>query len=240
MTAVLVAAVLAAAAAAVVIRPTYRGVLAARGVLAPERGDRRHRGFAGQSLRSFGAIWRRRGRLAERRAATLELCTALAAELRAGAMPEEALQRATTAVPGVCDEAARVARLGGDVSAALVAASVRGGAGGLARLAAIWSVSQHSGAGLADGCERIADWLRDDEALRREVAAQLSGARASARLMAGLPALGIVLGSGIGARPLDVLLRTPYGLGCLGVGTGLASLGVWWTERLARGVEDRV
>ena len=43
-----------------------------------------------------------------------------------------------------------------------------------------------AGAGLADGCERIADWLRDDEALRREVAAQLAGARASARLLAGL------------------------------------------------------
>ena len=185
-------------------------------------------------------IWHRRRRLAERRALTVDLCTALAAELRAGGMPSDALQRAATAVPGLCDEAARVARLGGDVSAALVAASVHAGAGGLARLAAVWSVSQHAGAGLADGCERIADWLRDDEALRREVAAQLSGARASARLLAGLPVLGILLGSGMGARPLAVLLGTPYGVACLVLGTMLAALGLWWTERLARDVEDRV
>jgi len=155
-------------------------------------------------------------------------------------MPADALQRAATAVPGICDEAARAARLGGDVSAALVAASLRPGAGGLARLAAVWSVSQQAGAGLAGGCEQIADWLRDDEALRREVTAQLSGPRSSARLLAALPVLGIVLGSGLGARPLDVLLGTPYGLACLALGAALAALGWWWTERLARAVEDRV
>jgi tight adherence protein B len=102
------------------------------------------------------------------------------------------------------------------------------------------SVSQHAGAGLADGCERIADWLRDDEALRREVGAQLAGARASARLLAVLPVLGILLGSSMGADPLHVLLRTPYGLVCLALGAALASLGLWWTERLARSVEKRV
>jgi hypothetical protein len=37
-----------------------------------------------------------------------------------------------------------------------------------------------------------------------------------------------------------VLLGTPYGVACLVVGAGLAALGLWWTERLARDVEDRV
>jgi tight adherence protein B len=126
------------------------------------------------------------------------------------------------------------------VSSALVAASLPAGAGGLARLAAVWSLSQQAGAGLADGCEQIADWLRADESVRREVAAQLAGPRASARLLAFLPALGILLGTGLGARPLDVLLGTPYGLGCLVLGAALVALGWWWTERLARAVEDRV
>lgn len=240
MTGLVMASVLAAAAAAAAVRPVGRGALAARGVLRPGVNERWRGAPGARGFHSISLLGHHRRRLVERRAATVELCTALAAELRAGALPGEALQRAATAVPGVCDEAARVARLGGDVSAALVAASLRGGAAGLARLAAVWSVSQHAGAGLADGCERIADWLRDDEALRREVTAQLSGARASARLLAALPVLGILLGSAMGARPLDVLLGTPYGLACLALGSVLAALGLWWTERLARGVEDRV
>lgn len=239
MTSVLLASALAAAAAAAGVRPGGRGVLALRGVQRARPADG-HRRADGARFRALLSRWRHRRRAVARRAATVELCTALAAELRAGAMPGDAIQRAATAVPGVCDEVARVARLGGDVGAALVAASVRSGCGGLARVAAVWSVSQHAGAGLADGCERIADWLRDDEALRREVAAQLAGARASARLLAVLPVLGILLGSSMGADPLQVLLQTPHGLACLAAGTALASIGLWWTERLARGVEERV
>lgn len=155
-------------------------------------------------------------------------------------MTTDAIQRAVLAVPGVCDDVAKVARLGGDVSAALVAASLRTGAGGLVRLAAAWTVSAQTGAALADGCERVADWLRDDEAVRREVASQLAGARSSARVLAVLPVVGILLGTSMGARPLDVLFKTPYGLMCLGLGAGLAATGLWWTERLARNVEDRV
>ena len=239
MTSLLVAAALAAAAAAVAVRPAG-GALAVRGVhLAGDPVARRQAPGARQ-VQSIASRWQHRRRVVARRAATVEFCTALAAELRAGAMPSDSIQRAATAVPGVCDEAARVARLGGDVSAALVAASVRNGSGGLARVGAVWSVSQHAGAGLADGCERIADWLREDEALRREVGAQLAGARASARLLAALPVLGILLGSSMGADPLHVLLRTPYGLVCLALGAALASLGLWWTERLARSVEKRV
>lgn len=239
MSAALLAALLAAAAVASAMPASGRGVLSLRGV-ARRGADEAVSSAAGTWIRSAAARWSHRRGLSARRAATVELCTALAAELRTGAMPTDALQRAVRAVPGVCDDAARVARLSGDVSSALVAASLRAGAGGLARLAAVWSVSQHSGAGLADGCERIADWLRDDEALRREVAAQLAGARASARLLAFLPVLGILLGASMGARPLDVLLGTPYGLACLVVGGALAGLGLWWTERLARAVEERI
>ena len=239
MSGIALAAALAALAAATVVRPVGRRALAVRGVVRPDTtGGRPVVGLVRVPARL--AVWRRRRRLAARRAATVELCTALAAELRSGVMPGEALQRPATAVPGVCDQAARLARLGGDVSAALVADSLRPGAGGMANLAALWSVSQHTGARLAEGCEQIADWLRDDESLRREVAAQLAGARASARLLAVLPVLGIVLGSGMGARPLHVLVGTPYGIGCLVVGTALAALGLWWTERLARAVEDDV
>lgn len=231
---------LAASAAAVAVGPAGGAALRLRG-LGPGPGGLLGPGGPPRLLVGRArTAWQRRSRAARRRAAVVELCTALAAELRAGAMPADAIERAASSVPDTCDEAAAVARLGGDVAAALVAGSLRPGAGGLARLAAVWSVSHDAGAGLADGCQRIADWLRDDEAIRREVAAQLAGARTSARLLAGLPVLGLALGAGIGARPLDVLLGTPYGLGCLAGGVALNALGLWWTARLARSVEDRV
>jgi tight adherence protein B len=194
------------------------------------------------SLRLATAVagFRHRRATLVRRAATIELCAALAAELRAGAVPVDALIHAIGSVPGLCDAVARTARLGGEVGPALVAASVRPGAAGLARLAAVWSVTQYSGAGLVDGVERIAEWLRDDEAMVREVGAQLAGARATARLLAVLPVVGLALGSGIGAEPLGVLLHTPWGLACLALGSALVGLGLWWTERLARSVEDRI
>jgi len=177
---------------------------------------------------------------ARRRAEVVELCVALGAELRAGAMPVDALATATESLPGLCDEAARVAVLGGNTVEALRVAAGRPGAYGLGRLAAAWAVTELTGSGLAEGCERAAAWLRDEEALRREVAAELAGARSSARLLTVLPLFGLALGTGIGGDPVSFLLGTPYGLACLVGGTALVLTGLWWTERLARSVEAHI
>lgn len=186
------------------------------------------------------AAWQSRGQAARRRASTVELCTAFGAELRAGAMPADAVARAVASLPGLCDEVGRVAALGGDVAPALRAAAARPGTEGLAHLAAAWSVAELTGAGLARGCDRVVASLRDEQALRREVTAQLAGARATARLLGVLPLFGLVLGAGIGGRPWEFLLGTPYGLGCLAVGLTLVAVGLWWTERLVRSVEAQI
>jgi tight adherence protein B len=47
--------------------------------------------------------------------------------------------------------------------------------------------------------------------------------------------MGIALGSGIDARPLDVLFGSPVGAWCLLIGTALAASGLLWVERLADG-----
>jgi tight adherence protein B len=74
--------------------------------------------------------------------------------------------------------------------------------------------------------------------VRQEVSTQLAGPRATAALLGALPAVGVLLGTGLGAAPLDVLLRTPWGLGCLVLGSLLTIAGVAWTERIARAAEE--
>jgi tight adherence protein B len=183
---------------------------------------------------------RTRAAAAARRAAVVELCTVLAAELRGGRMPRDALLRAATGpgnVTELCPAAVTAARSGGDVAAALVAAA-EDGAASLRWLAACWQVAEEQGAGLAAAADRLADHGRADEALRQEVSTQLAGPRATAVLLAVLPGVGVLFGTGLGARPLDILLRTPWGLGCLVLGGLLAVAGVAWTERIARTAEE--
>jgi tight adherence protein B len=171
-----------------------------------------------------------------RRTAVIELCDGLAAELHAGVPVQQALEHACRGDP----EWSRVvvtARVGGDVVGALREAASRPGAGGLFAVAAAWEVSARSGAALAVVLDRIGVGLRDEEEARAEVAASLAPARATARLLAGLPVFGLALGMSMGARPLDFLLDSGLGLVCLVGGLLLAGLGVIWVERLVDAVE---
>jgi tight adherence protein B len=172
-----------------------------------------------------------------RRAAVPELCGALAAELTAGRTPAAALREASAALPALADlllPAVTAAELGGDVAVELQEMAGRPGADGLRHLAACWRVSERSGAGLAAALGRLGEGLRGEEAVRREVTAQLAAPRASARLLAALPAFGLVLGAGLGARPWEVLLGTPWGMGCLMAGLVLDGCGLLWVEQLSK------
>ncbi|MFI6981877.1 type II secretion system F family protein [Embleya sp. NPDC050154] len=192
---------------------------------------------------------RRRARaVADREAAAVRggvvgLCAALAGELRAGRTPTEALAAAAHAVDGpvlaVVGEAIGSARVGGDVPDALDRASVRPGAAGLRRIAACWRIAIGRGAGFAPALERIAATLRAEEDAHEELIAELAGARSTAHVLAALPVFGLFLGSGLGARPLDVLLRTPTGVGCLCGGLALVAAGLEWTDRLVTGAMPR-
>ena len=182
---------------------------------------------------------RRTGRALEqtRRAAVPELCGALAAELTAGRTPAAALREASIGLPALAElllPAVTAAQLGGDVAAELQESAGRPGADGLRHLAACWRVSERSGAGLAAALGRLGEGLRGEEAVRREVTAQLAAPRASARLLAALPAFGLVLGAGLGARPWEVLLGTPWGMGCLMAGLVLDGCGLLWVEQLSK------
>ena len=172
--------------------------------------------------------------------AVIALCGALAGEVRAGRQPGEALQRAARDSGGLGGAQATVlaaARFGGDVPGALAGAARQPGAEGLLGLAACWRVAVDQGAGLADGLDRLEGALRAERDQRADLRAQLSGARSTALMLAGLPVLGLALGAALGADPLRVLLHTGPGLGCLAIGGLLEGLGMWWAMRIVRGAE---
>lgn len=174
----------------------------------------------------------RRKAAATRRTQIIEALDILAADLTAGRPPVDALEGAATICPDF-QIAHAAAKLGGDVPGALDLAAESPGATGLRALAAAWRVAEESGAAFAALTERLAASLRADEAVHRQTAASLTGARSTARILALLPVFGIALGYSLGARPLSFLIETPIGWLCLAGGLGLTTLGLHWTTRLA-------
>ncbi|MGW7822696.1 type II secretion system F family protein [Streptomyces puniciscabiei] len=196
-------------------------------------------GAAGVPVLRRVRLARQARRVRERRAdEVIALCGALAGEVRAGRQPGEALLRAARDSGGLGEAQAAVvaaARFGGDVPGALAAAARQPGAEGLLGLAACWRVAVDRGAGLAAGLDRLDAALRAERDQRADLHAQLAGARATTVLLAVLPALGLLLGSAMGAAPLHVLLHTGAGLGCLTVGSAFEAAGMWWAVRIVRG-----
>ncbi|GII53699.1 hypothetical protein Pth03_20880 [Planotetraspora thailandica] len=178
------------------------------------------------------------------RAASVELCHGLVAELAAGRQPGEALARAAMAVrfadrsdDGALLPVAAAARDGGDVPAALLRAAPPWGGDGLVRLAACWRVSVTVGGDLVALVQRVEASLREEETHRQDVGAQLAGPRATARMLAGLPVLGVLMAAGLGMDPVGFLLGGPAGFACLVTGLVLDAAGVWWTRALAARAE---
>ncbi|MFD6885103.1 type II secretion system F family protein [Streptomyces sp. NPDC059957] len=189
--------------------------------------------------------WLRAGERARARTAraaeVVALCGAVVGELRAGAQPGRALTEAMRRTvsgpggPGVAEVGVlAAAAFGGDVSAALRQAAREPGAEGLAAMAACWRVSVDGGAGLAAGLDRLEGALRAERDREESLRAQLTGARSTTAVLALLPAVGLLIGTGLGADPLRVLLHTPVGWGCLLAGSVLEGLGLLWCRRIVR------
>lgn len=184
-----------------------------------------------------------RGRRAQTRARALrtevgELLDGFVAELRAGADPRPALQASSRDLPGLADVTVAAGQPAGDVGRALDRLGEAPGGSTAADLAAAWRVAERTGCGLAAPAERLLEVHRDGERLRLEVAAQLAGPVATARLLCVLPLAGVAMGSALGAEPVRFLTATGPGLACLGAGLGLLVLGVRWTRSIAAAVTD--
>lgn len=177
----------------------------------------------------------RRGAAAARRTAELEWLDALTAELVAGSDPASSLVAVAASV-AVCPHAVAAARSGGDVARALAADGARSPT--VRATAACWEVASGSGAGLAASLSVLADAARDDERVRAELEAGVAEPRATALVLALLPAVGMLLGAALGAAPLAWLLGAPLGRAVLLVGLALEAAGAAWAWRIAASLED--
>lgn len=186
-------------------------------------------------------LFRRRRRRQQRAgvaARVRESCEVLAGELVSGRPPGQALETAAVAWP-VLGAAAAAFRVGADVPGTLrhLATSVDG-ADDLRVLAGAWQVAHRTGQGLGAAVERVGGTLQAAAATRRQVEEELASARATARLVAGLPVVALALGSGVGGNPWAFLLGEPAGLACLGGGLAFELAGLWWIEAIAAQVEE--
>jgi tight adherence protein B len=108
----------------------------------------------------------------------------------------------------------------------------------LSWLAATAEVVRRSGAPAAAifdgvGAGLLAQIAESDE---REVA--LAGPRTTARVLAALPLIGLLLGAVLGVNTVSVLLGTGPGLACSALGAGFWWLGRLWTAHLVRAASE--
>jgi tight adherence protein B len=110
-------------------------------------------------------------------------------------------------------------------------------AGALPGTIAACRLTHELGAPLAEVLQRCAEGLTEAGHARAARAVALAGPRATARLLGWLPLLGLLLGAGIGADPVGVLLGGGPGTACLVVGVGLMVLGRRWVGALERAAD---
>ncbi|MET3807111.1 tight adherence protein B [Nakamurella sp. UYEF19] len=176
-------------------------------------------------------------------------CRTLGREIRAGAAPMAAIRASAQEQHG------RSARMLADLAVAVsvdrgrapaasnglqaVVDGRRGRSDRIAeitdRLATAWLLSARYGVPLAVLVDTVSDDLDERLSATSQREAQVSGPRVSGYVLAAMPALGVVLGVGMGADPLHVLFFTGAGQLMLMTGTALTCAGLAWTARIVRG-----
>jgi tight adherence protein B len=179
---------------------------------------------------NFGS--RKRTAVSKQRDQTLAAISVLASELTAGHSPETSLINVGSHVWPLAYTAAGA---GSDTTVALTLdARARPE---LRSLAACWQVGLNSGAGLGTSISQLYIALRAQQEVRAHLEAELAGPRATAVTLGFLPVIGMGLGYILGAEPLTWFFSGFLGVGTLLVGLALMLSGLWWTSRIASGVE---
>lgn len=102
----------------------------------------------------------------------------------------------------------------------------------VAALSVTMSLAQRTGAQLGDVLARMAESLEDDINAADARASAISGPRATSRILASLPIVGLGLGVVFGADPWTVLFGTGWGRVCFLCGGALTVLGIMWSRRM--------
>jgi len=173
----------------------------------------------------------RRGLANER--TVIRACSLIAGLLDAGEIPTQALLTTADDVPLLAPAAGAVS-IGGDVPTELQNLSLQPGCSGLAWLARGWRLSESTGMPLSSVARYITDTLRRQGDVRDQRRAELSTAKATSRLLAGLPVVGIGMGFLVGANPLTFLTDGLVGHLCLIGASTLICIGLIWTTQLSR------
>ncbi|WP_265520321.1 type II secretion system F family protein [Oerskovia flava] len=189
------------------------------------RGGRRARSVIGVRPAAWrpGVTWRRlRARRAQHAPELVRLVVAqVGALLRAGASPAVAWQRAAEvrADPrGIPDVDALAERVGGLAPARSVVAACR--------------LAAEVGSPLTAVLDQVAATLAAEAEARAEREASLAGPRATARVLLWLPAVGVLLGSALGADPVAQALDGGLGSAAVVGGVVLLVVGRRWTARM--------
>ncbi len=172
-----------------------------------------------------------------------EALRTLVAGLRAGAHPATAAELAAEDAPpqtAVTIRAiAAAARLDGDVAAAINTARTPALATALGRVTTAWQLAQRYGLPLSDVLDATRRDLEQRARFIRQVQARMAGPRLSALALALLPAVGLVLGTAMGANPLAVFTGTALGQVLLVTGVALLCAGIAWSTRITTRVVPR-
>ena len=95
-------------------------------------------------------------------------------------------------------------------------------------------LSRTTGAPLADVLDRCVQTVVEAERARDARDVALAGPRSTARILTGLPLLGLVLGAGLGADPVATALDGGWGTASVGCGVALLYAGARWSAALVR------
>jgi pilus assembly protein CpaF len=101
----------------------------------------------------------------------------------------------------------------------------------LTGMAAVWTVSERSGAPAAEMILRYAAAQRDALDAERERRIAMAGPKSTVRVLSWLPLIGIGLGLLIGVEPTDLATGLPGQLS-IGGGVALYVLGRWWMRTM--------
>ncbi|WP_152192722.1 hypothetical protein [Georgenia satyanarayanai] len=187
--------------------------------------------------------WPRRGRRQARRLDLAVVVTEVASRLRTGATPEAAW--ATTVgrllgPPVVAGGGVPGPEVG--VPPALARLAVHCGADPAATAAvrtvvAASRLTHTLGSPLAEVLDRCAVTVTEAEQARDARRVALAGPRSTARILAGLPLLGLLLGAGLGADPLGSATDGGWGTASVLAGLLLLLAGRRWTTALVTAAE---
>ena len=186
------------------------------------------------------SVWSGRGR---QRRGSLEQAfahdlRALVAELRSGAHPGTALSTAASSTV-LWPQAVAAERFGDGVADGFARDAAENPRLGryLRQLSACWRVGVNHGSGLAISIERLAVSIETTMDVEATLANELAAPRATVRLLAFLPVVGIAMGYMLGANPLAWFVDTGIGKVTFLAAVGLTIAGSWWSHRIVSRIE---